>query len=289
MFEKILASLDGSELSEAVIPYSETIARLFDSEVNLVGVDAEPHHTLDRVYSGYLNAFAKRLQYKEIKAQAVHLHGKPEVEIINFANKHDISLIIMSTRGAHSTEKGIVGGVSEKVLRVTSRPLMLIPEKMPQRDAGEFPFRKILVPLDGSELGEAALPYATALCRKMVARLYVLHIMMPAYRITGGMDYAVKLQQQLVGTLRHQATQYLNRIGAELDRENLDVKYDLVSGYASATILDFTRNNAIDLIAMASHGKGGMQRFVMGSTADKVVHNSTKPVIFVRVKEEIDY
>jgi nucleotide-binding universal stress UspA family protein len=247
-------------------------------------VDSQPRSALDRVYADYLNNFARKLNYREFQASAVHLHGKPEVEIVDYAEKNDVSLVIMSTRGSHSTRGGVVGGVSEKVLRSLKNPLLFIPQKMPRENDDDHPFKRILLPLDGSEAGEAALPFAKELCRKMDARLYVLHSLLPAHIITGGLEYAVRLQQQLIATLRQQAVEYLNRVAEDLDRENLDIKYDLVSGNASASILDYAKNNNVDLVAISSHGRG-MKRFVIGSTADRVIHSSGVPVLCVRVQK----
>lgn len=286
MFERIIISLDGSEISEIVIPYTVEIAKRFNSQIDIIGIGEGQENPLDRLFHNYLEEFAAKFKTNGINAGAIHLHGNPSSQILDYAHEKNADLIIMATRGRTNISKWTMGSVAEKVLRATDKPLLLVSQEAPRIPKGEVPvFKRILVPLDGSDMGEAALPFAVSLCCKTNARLYILYIMLATHRITGGIDYAVRLQQQLMETLRKQARDYLNKVAADLDRENLDIKYDLVSGYPSMTILDYAKSNAIDMISLSSHGKGGMDSFTMGSTTDKVVHNSEKPVLLVKWKK----
>ncbi|OGO18023.1 MAG: hypothetical protein A2Z02_07160 [Chloroflexi bacterium RBG_16_48_7] len=140
----------------------------------------------------------------------------------------------------------------------------------------------MLTPLDGSELGESALPYAIEICKKTGATLYVLHIISHAYHIVGGS--AQKLQHELLQILHSQAVEYLESVSLRLKNEGIAFKSELITGYPSVTIIEFAKANNMDLIAMSSHGQSGIDRFVMGSTTDKVIHNSEHPVLLVRVK-----
>jgi nucleotide-binding universal stress UspA family protein len=283
MFKRILLSLDGSESAEIVIPYAEELARTFGSVIDVVGVGEGSNEAQDHMFQGYLKDIAVKLRALQIEVNFVHLTGKPASEILNFAAKNNSELIVMAARGKSSAGKWTMGSVSEKVLRITTRPLLLVSRGSPALKENELPvYKKVLAPLDSSELGESALPYAIEICRKTGATLQVLNIIPHAFHEVGGPAH--KIQHELVGLLKLQAKEYLEGIRSRLEGEGIEFKSEIVSGYPAITILEYAKANSVDLIAISSHGQSGIDRFVMGSTTDKVIHNSENPVLLVRVK-----
>ncbi len=281
MYERILIPMDGSEFAEIVLPYARALALTFDSTIYVLGVCAEQKHPFSRLFTDYLENIAHRLKHIGVKTNAVVRYGKASTEIVEFTKKNNCDLVIMATHGR--TGEASMGHVAESVVRGIDKPLLLVPKKLEISNQNYTQiFKRILVPLDGSRNCEAALPLATELVQRTNARLYVLHIMLATSSITGGMDYAVKLQYQLMETLRKQAREYLNTIAAELDKASIDIKYDLVTGLPATTILDYAKHNSIDLIAMTTHGRTGVGRFVLGSVANKVIHASNVPIFIIR-------
>ena len=146
-------------------------------------------------------------------------------------------------------------------------------------------FKKILVPLDSSKMAETALPLARSLAECYGAEMIIFHVNvpLPTQYYAGGMIATVGELEQLG---RVEANTYIHRIVASLmDR---GIKASSVSKDDPSTanaILDYTELNAVDLIAMSTHGRSGIGRWLMGSIADKVVHGAKVPVLLVRPDE----
>lgn len=142
-------------------------------------------------------------------------------------------------------------------------------------------YKKILVPLDGSELAEQVLPHATALAELTGAELVLLRVIdTPTY------DYlmtAPELGASLRTQAESEATEYIQRKGNELRAAGFNITARAVNdGAVHATILRQAEKLGVDLIAMSTHGRSGLARMVMGSIADDVVRHATLPVLLVR-------
>jgi nucleotide-binding universal stress UspA family protein len=287
MYEKVLISLDGSEESEIVLPYGEELARRLHSNLEIVGVYSKHEHTSEHLFKNYLNDVVNQLNSKGLKSRAVFLYGNAAEEILNYTNSSDTSLIAMATHGRSGISRWILGSVAEKVLRGTPKPLLLVSEKRHEAKSAEKPiFQRILVPLDGSRPGEAVLPWAKELVRRTKAKLFLLHVILSPNNLTGVANYAISFEEQLIETLRKQGREYISGVAAGLEREKLDLNYDLITGMPAETIIDYAKKNDMDLIAMSTHGRTGVGRFVLGSIADKVVHISEVPVLLIRARHE---
>lgn len=144
-------------------------------------------------------------------------------------------------------------------------------------------YNKILVPLDGSELAEQVLPHVVELAKCTGAEIVLLRVPdVPTY------DYLMTAPE-LGRAIREQAvtdtSDYLDRMSAELREKNLQVKTRAANdGAVYSTILDVAEDMGVDLIAMSTHGRGGLARMVMGSIADDVIRHATLPVLLVRPK-----
>jgi nucleotide-binding universal stress UspA family protein len=287
MYEKVLIPLDGSEDSEMVLPYVEELARRLHSEVEIVGVYSKHEHTSERLFKNYLNELVNQLNSKELRSRAVFLYGNAAEEILSYLNDSDTSLIGMATRGRSGITRWVLGSVAEKVLRGSSKPLLLVSEKHSKVRAEEKPmFQRVLVPLDGSALGATVLPWAKELARRAKAKLFLLYVILSPDKIIGVSHYAISFEKQLIEILRKQGREYITGVATELQREKIDFQYDLITGMPADTILDYAKENDIDLIAMSTHGQTGVGRFILGSVADKVVHVSDLPVLLIRAHHE---
>ena len=146
--------------------------------------------------------------------------------------------------------------------------------------------RKILVPTDFSQASREALRYACSLADDVKASLHILHATDSPYFARGYMDF-YPLPQEVFDQIERDATKNLNDLLSAEDMEKYRVKLVHRSGTAAAEILSYVREQGdIDLIVMATHGRGGMARFMMGGVADKVVRTALCPVVTIRVPEE---
>jgi len=291
MYEKILVTLDGSTAAEMVIPYAEEMAARLGSQMIIVSVSEPGAAGTERLYQGYLDSTAQTAQRdinawmprKEAKVQSAVLGGKVADEILRFADQNNVGLIAMTSRGSSGRGPWLLGSIAAKVLRATNTPLLLV--RAPASESAieqKRLIRRILVPLDGSELGAAAIPYAEALGVALDADLVLLHVLQPAVFLTpaaGAVPYAQPLADDRANA---QAIEYLKGVREPLKQRGLRVSCAVVVGSPADKIIDYAHENAIDLIAMSSHGRSGFGRWVFGSVADKVLHAGEAPVLVVR-------
>jgi nucleotide-binding universal stress UspA family protein len=141
--------------------------------------------------------------------------------------------------------------------------------------------KRILVPVDFSEPSLAALRFAIDLARSVKARLEILHVVEPltyAPMIGSAVDLDKFRQQQ-----EHTAQRRLAGLAADLRRRRVRCHTALRIGAASGTIVDLAKRNAADLIVMATEGRHGVGRLLLGSVAERVVRSAECPVLTVRV------
>ncbi|MBI4180852.1 MAG: universal stress protein [Chloroflexi bacterium] len=153
----------------------------------------------------------------------------------------------------------------------------------------------ILVPLDGSKIGEAALPYVEGLVselapgKKVTVTLLQVISLMPHYIIAGGeydAAYPVVYSDKEIKQFKQEAADYLNKAGEGLRSKGANVNIIVATGQAADEILKVADEIKADLVAMSSHGRSGLSRWAFGSVADRVLRGSSQPVIVVRPPKE---
>ena len=143
-------------------------------------------------------------------------------------------------------------------------------------------YQRILVPLDGSELAECVLPHVKAIAKGCnVGEVILLDIVeAPPSWAAEGIDY---LKYESVHM--QAAKEYLEKIGSQLSSEGFNVRAEVLMGRVAETIMEFTQKNAVDLVAIATHGRSGISRWIFGSVAEKVLRSSRVPVLMIRPVE----
>lgn len=148
-------------------------------------------------------------------------------------------------------------------------------------------YRKILVPMDGSELSECSLEHVKEIARGCQVPEVVLLTVVEQYEGAGYSWGGVVTEQQLAEEAKRteaKAAVYLKKVAAGLAREGLCVNYYVLSGTPTDVILDYARKNDVDLIIMSTHGRSGPGRWAIGSVADRVIRYSSIPVVVVSPK-----
>lgn len=282
MYQKMIVPLDGSENSERVLPYAGELAQKTHGELAFIGVCSEHERSFEYLFKKYVQDVAAQFKNKGLQARSAFLYGNPAEEITRYAEANGANLIALATHGRSGFKEWTLGGVAEKILLHSSKPVLLISPKVQETGVEkEARFKNILVPLDGSELGAAALPWAKELCKRTNGKLSLLHVIMSTRKVIGVMKFAAGFEKELVETLFKQSREYITGVAAELEKEKLDSKYDLIEGIPAEEILNYAGKNSIDLITMSSHGMTGLSRAVLGSVVHQVVHNSGIPVMVV--------
>jgi nucleotide-binding universal stress UspA family protein len=161
-----------------------------------------------------------------------------------------------------------LGNIAAKVIRATTQPVLLV--RAPASNAALQEKRlitKILVPLDGSATGEAAVASAGTLADVLGAELILFQVWEPVATFSAHTSRFVA---------------YLDRVGKPMRKRGLKTSSVVVTGSTADQIIDYAEANAIDLIAMSTHGRTGFGRWVFGSFTDKVLHAGDTPVLVVR-------
>jgi nucleotide-binding universal stress UspA family protein len=136
-------------------------------------------------------------------------------------------------------------------------------------------YKKILVPLDGSDIAEAILPEIEKVAIASKTRISLLHVIYV---------YPIPWEDmtRLDAISRREAKEYLGRIEERLKGKGFNVESHVRQGNDAGEILDYCEQSDIDLIAMSTHGRSGVKRWLLGSVAEKVMRHTTKPVLLVR-------
>jgi nucleotide-binding universal stress UspA family protein len=294
MYEKILVPLDGSSEAEIVLPYVEGIAAKFGAEVILVSVLEPAEDERDQLYRYYLERIVKQVQRQlknwgakdGIVVKCEILTGKPAGEIMRYADESNVNLITMTSYGRSGRSPWFMGNVAAKVLRTTGKPVLLI--RAPADKATlkrKSLIKRILVPLDGSAVGETAIPYAETLGQMLGSELVLFQVVKPPVPIGIEAPTMSTIYEEELERTRASAVVYLDRVEKKLQEKGLSTSSAINLGPPADQIIDFAETNAVDLIAMSTHGRSGIGRWVFGSVTDKVVHAGNIAVMTIRATE----
>jgi nucleotide-binding universal stress UspA family protein len=285
MLKTVLVPTDGSPLAARAIPYAAALARAANSRLIVLraldGLQAGREPDAELAASTQLDADAgqARQQGVDVESYLHHLSREDVGEaIVETAAKREADLIVMSTHGRSGIGRFFYGSVADKVLRLATTPVMLIPANCEQAWPTDRPPR-ILVPLDRSELASRGLGPAIELCDQLGGELVLVHVVpFPTYAYDEGHVYATyQLEADLAAaTVEIEATADSLRSGGRV------VRTQVTSGVPTAAIADIAREEQADLIVMATHGRGGLARVVLGSIATATLHQAGRPVVLVR-------
>jgi nucleotide-binding universal stress UspA family protein len=302
MYKKILIPLDGSETTENVLPYARALAKRLGIPVELLAV--VDFTEMARSVSAADGLFLDRLANDEARRSGVYLagisqsfsgiaarclvkQGRAADIIVEIAAAEKDTLIMMATHGRSGLNRFFLGSVTEKVLRATSSPLLVVRAKEGTVAAGEVVFKSLVVPLDGSELAESVMPSVVALAKQLDLEIILLRayaIPYGAYTVGEGFYDPVNLEA-FMARLRQETIDYLERKTAELKRRGIEkVSYIAREGLSADEIIKFAGATPDSLIAMCSHGRSGVKRWVLGSVTETVVRHAGDPVLVLRAQ-----
>jgi nucleotide-binding universal stress UspA family protein len=142
-------------------------------------------------------------------------------------------------------------------------------------------YTHILVPLDGSQTAEAALPHAFGLARLHGAKVTLLSVIPPIEGVIATDAEPIFVDEQLAAK-KVRALQYLNTIRKQRGAEAETTRAAVETGPAAATILDYAARESVDLVVLATHGRSGVRQWLLGSVAEKVLHAARQAVLLVR-------
>jgi nucleotide-binding universal stress UspA family protein len=286
MIGKILVPLDGTELAAAALAYAEVIAEHTGASLALVRIvsgesaSADLHLMLQEAES-YLAHAAEPLIQKGFHVETgVPYGGSAAKWIIEEVEMRQADLIVMATHGRLGRERWLHGSTAEAVVHGSTVPVMLVRAESSSLLAQRLSILKpaLVVPLDGTAMAESALPIARELADAIEAELKLVQVL-PS---DGGATLEEEAADVCTDTARErEAAAYLQDIANLIEGEAVPVETEL--GYGDPTRgISATANEAgAAAIVMATHGRTGVVRSIMGSVAGSVFRSSTAPVVLI--------
>jgi nucleotide-binding universal stress UspA family protein len=289
MLQTILLPLDGSTLSEQALPYAASLARRADARIVLVRA-TQAHTILDVDASDAqigvisraehdLRASAARLRGAGVEAEIHVYYDQPAPAILDAARRHEVDLIVMSTHGRSGLGRVVYGSVADEILRHAEVPVLLIPPTIDPTWPTDQPLT-ILVTLDGSALAEEALISARLLAELLGARLHLLRVVeQPVYPLAGD-GYAYIPFDDTAELLL--AREYLSKLAGRLRASSIGAEIEVVVGLPGAVIPRVAQEQQAHVIAMATHGRSGLARLVLGSVTTGTLQRAHVPLLLIR-------
>ncbi len=306
MFKHILVPLDGSPFAERALGAAIAVATAHHATVTLLqainisdqlaakpwGLAVSPVFT-DQMIStalaeatSYLGAVAAKLTACGVAAvESKVVYGSP-AETINAAAA-DCDLVVMSTHGRSGIERVLLGSVAATVVHNCVQPVLLVGSKSPIANYADcaYSFSHILVPLDGSQLAEQALPVAATMAERG-SSLLLLEVVAsatssePFTSEMGGLQGTASLH--LTDNRDIAAHHYLEEAAHRHLPAHVAYHTTERGGDPATEILSAARSESCDLIVIATHARAGVERLVHGSVAERVVSNALVPVMVLR-------
>jgi len=294
MFKTILVPLDGSTLAEQALAPAGVLAKRTGANVILLRApNMEPAYaTAESAYgliypdqatgqaaaeaTNYLNSTQARQAAHGVHVRTVLAEGDAAAAIVDVAARAPADLIVMSSHGYTGLTRLLLGSVTEKVLRAAVCPVLVM--------RSPWPIQHILITLDGSELSERAVQPAIATALGLGAEVTLLRVVpeIRAEQLHELDQYEVGLGPRLGLEMKEDAEDYLHKVLQPLDVGGLQIHCEVRTGLPANTILEYAERHAIDLIAMATHGRGGLQRLVYGSVTQRVLHVGNHSMLVAR-------
>jgi nucleotide-binding universal stress UspA family protein len=283
----ILVPLDGSTLANRAVPFAATIAKragwsiLLLRAVNTLRAanEAEERAVVHEARAA-LDAVAATLAADGIQTDTRVADRQAESAILEATEDEDVVLVVMSTHGRGGLGRFVYGSVADTVLRYAPVGVLTVP---PHGLDGWSADRqvKILVPLDGSDLSRAALEPACQLADMLGGSLLLASVVtFPSYAAYA--EGYVFVEPDPNDNLLIQARQSLEEIAAELRTETRPVEVCATYGTPYFGIMTIARDQGVGLIVMATHGRGGMTRALLGSVATATIRQTDVPIMLVR-------
>jgi nucleotide-binding universal stress UspA family protein len=290
----VLVPLDGSDLAERALTVAAALARRRGSALRLVYVHlpvaSDPIHVeglpiIDEHFRSlghnheraYLERVRDRLAAGVTTSVAL-LDGPPATTLADDARTKGAGLIVMTAHGRGGIERAQLGSVADELIRISPVPLLLVRDG---RGTVSSHFRRIVVPLDGSSPSEKILEHALYLAHSdPPAELVLINVVQPPPR---GKWIANAPSEGNTAPQEENARRYLDGAARRLTAAGARVQASvLVASDVASAVLNFARDENADVIALATHGRSGLNRLALGRVADRVVRVATTPVLVVR-------
>jgi nucleotide-binding universal stress UspA family protein len=289
MYDSILVPTDGSEHAERAARHGLALAERFDAAVHALGVADVDAAAGPFNAGGVDDAFVERLEaecesaisaVRELADPAVSLEttvarGDPGEEIIGYVDREGVDLVAMGTKGRRGLRRFVTGSVTEHVVRRATVPVVTVrvTDSDPVTD-----YERVLVTTDGSSAADAAVDHAVAVAGAFDATLHALYVV-NIEALAAGPTAAPPTD--LLDQFRERGEEATAEIADGAAEAGVEAVTAVYEGFPGPAILDYADEEGIDLIAMGTHGRSGVERILLGSTTERTIRRSPVPVMSV--------
>ena len=302
MFDEIVVPVDGSPFGELALPMALGIACKSGGEVRVVNIitplpithppeQRDPFEEERLAYAlGETEAYLEELQKRVILSGcdvpiSCHIEVGSVVEALDqHVRDAKADLLVMTTHGRGPLRRAWLGSVADGLLRRTPCPILALrPMEGEELKLEERVYGRILVTLDGSPESREILPLARGLAHVTGARLTLFRVIPPHFSLSSPFTSHASHEFGGFESEETAAREALEKEAASLREEGFTVEVETLTGaHPAEGILEFAERGDVDVVAMATHGRGGVARLVLGSVADKVIRGGNTPVLLHR-------
>lgn len=285
MYRTIMVPLDGSPFSEQAVPLAVAVGHRTGAKLYLVHVEeplfGEISESISEQVRERLDSLARSISEEaDISVTVGFLVGRVAEELIGYADQIDADLVIMTTHGRGGLSRAWLGSVADTLIRGSRIPVLALRPRDAAPRVDTKAIDHVLVPLDGSAMSEEVLDHALALGGPDVHYTLLQVIQLPVAVETVTVTSGFVLDPRMIEADRAKALEYLNRVAEGLKGRVRQVDTAvLVDPQPATAILAYAEQNDVDLIALATAGRTGVRRLILGSVADKVLRGASTPVL----------
>lgn len=282
MYDDILLPFDGSDGAAATLHHAAELAHWADATIHVLFVADTTRDSVTVVEADVVDALVRKgrqiveeaeetLDTLGVEYESDVVQGNPAPTIVEYGDQYGHDLIVLPTHGRDGISRYLLGSVTEKVVRLSSLPVLTT--RMESDERLQFPYENILVPTDGSSSAVRAGEYACSLAAALDATLHALSV------VDAG-SFGVDVRSGLSGQDHEQAaTDAVEAIVSEATERGVTETVDHVdNGAPVETILDTVDSEDVDAVVMGTAGRRGADRILLGSVAEKTVRSAPVPV-----------
>ncbi|ELY53197.1 universal stress protein [Natronolimnohabitans innermongolicus] len=294
--DTLLIPTDGSNPAESAARRGFVLAAQCDASVRVLSV-ADSSVATGAGYAGDSPSIRNRLRERAtnratslrdeatergLEATAATREGIPAKEIVAYANEHDIDTIAIGTSGRGGVARAVIGSVADKVVRTAPVPVLTITPDAAAGD-GEPTVDSILLPTDGSDTAMTAARRGLEFATDLQATVHLLSV--TDHGRDGVLSTLSGDDREGSDDRREAVADAVEALTAEARSHGLETVAEVRDGDPATEIVDYAESATVDLIAMGTAGRGGFERYLLGSVTDKVVRTASIPVMTTRANE----
>ena len=310
MYTRILTPLDGSDVSEQVLPYARAFASGLSLPMTLLTAieswqpsiggslnpelhsnETEEHRA--RHAQQYLDFVATRMRGAGVSADTVVPRGEPSDAIVQYASQGSGTLVAMASHGRSGLARLWMGSVADRVLHMVEGPLLVVRSQASPTTAQERVPERLIVPVDGSEAAEGVLPHVAYLASTMSIPVDLVQITISEAEYYQAMSMGLRVLppqlpsfESFSGRIEEDARSYIDSVRNRLKQLGVgEVDARIMQGSPADCIVEMATSTANSLVAMTTHGRSGVGRMILGNVAERVVRQSGGPVLLIRAPD----